>query len=380
MTICSRCIYDESLKGISFDANGVCNYCKQIDLLQEEYGTGRKKGIDKINRIFTSIKSEGKNKKYDCVIGISGGTDSSYILLKAKENGLNPLAVHYDNTWNTSVATQNISKITRSLKIDLYTYVVDNIEIDDIKKAFLLSGVVEFDVDTDLGFVQVLRMTAAKYGVKYILEGHSYIEEGISPIGSNYFDGAYISDIHHKYGTKKMKTFPNMTFWTFLKWIIIYRQKFIRPLWYIDYDKEKAKVELNQKTGWQDYSGHHLENRSSAFAHTIWIPQRYGIDYRMLVLAARSRAKKISREKAIKEFKKGPKIDEDLIKYVKKRLSLSDNEYYEIMNSKKRSWNEFKTYKKRFERLKFLFFCCSQLNLVPKSFYLKYCFPIKDSK
>jgi hypothetical protein len=378
MKMCSRCIYDETTNGIFFDKNDVCNYCKQVELLQDEYGTGEEKGISKLNKIYTKIKKDGKYKKYDCVIGVSGGTDSSYILLKAKESGLNPIAVHYDNTWNSSVATQNISKITESLGVDLHTHVVNNIEIDDIKKAFLLSGVAEFDTDTDLAFVQVLRMAAAKYGVKYILEGHSFIEEGISPIGSNYFDGAYIADIHNKYGTKKRKTYPNMSFWTFLKWIIIYRQKFIRPLWYLDYDKEKAKIELNQKTGWNDYNGHHLENRGSAFAHSIWIPQRYGIDYRILVLAARARSAKISREKALFEFKKGPTIDKDLIEYVKKRLSLTNNEYNLIMNAKRRSWKEFKTYKVRFEKFKLLFYICSKFNLIPKSFYLKYCFPIKE--
>ena len=139
MKMCSRCIYDETTNGIFFDKNDVCNYCKQVELLQDEYGTGEEKGISKLNKIYTKIKKDGKYKKYDCVIGVSGGTDSSYILLKAKESGLNPIAVHYDNTWNSSVATQNISKITESLGVDLHTHVVNNIEIDDIKKAFLLS-------------------------------------------------------------------------------------------------------------------------------------------------------------------------------------------------------------------------------------------------
>ena len=380
MKICSRCIYDETTNGIDFNLEGICNYCRQVDMLKEEYGTGQEKGISELKRLYSEIKKRGKGKKYDCVIGVSGGIDSSYILLKAKENGLKPLAVHYDNTWNSSVATQNISKITKALDIDLYTHVVNNIEIDDIKKAFVLSGVAEFDTDTDLAFVQVLRTAAAKYSVKYILEGHSFIEEGISPIGSNYFDGAYIADIHDKFGTKKRKTYPNMTFWVFLKWIVLYNQKFLRPLWYIDYDKENAKIELNKKTGWEDYSGHHLENRASAFAHTTWIPQRYGIDYRILVLAAKVRSNKISRQKALLEFNKGPKIDLDLIEFVKKRLSLNDDQYTSLMNAKRRSWREFKTYKTRFERLRILFFIFSKLNLIPKSFYLKYCFPIKASK
>ena len=380
MKICSKCIYDETISGITFDDNNVCNYCKQVDELKNDFGTGIPKGVNKLKQIFTEIKKAGKNKKYDCIIGVSGGTDSSYLLLMAKEKGLNPLAVHYDNTWNSAVATQNIAKITKSLDIDLYTHVVNNLEIDDIKKAFVMSGVVEFDTDTDLAFVQVLRTAAAKYGVKYILEGHSFVEEGISPIGTNYFDGAYIKDIHKKFGKKKMETYPIMTFFVFLKWIVIYRQKFIRPLWYIDYDKEEAKLELIKKTGWQDYGGHHLENKGSAFAHSIWIPQRYGIDYRILVLSAKVRSGKMHRDLAISEYLKGPDIELDLIEYVKKRLTLSDKEYIAVMKAKKRSWIEFKTYKKSFERLRFLFFIFSKFNLIPKSFYLKYCFPIRKNK
>jgi tRNA(Ile)-lysidine synthase TilS/MesJ len=379
MIVCSKCIYNEQISGIKFDKYNICNYCKQIAQLKKDYGTGTEVGKQKIKEIFFEIKKIGRNKKYDCIIGVSGGTDSSYLLMKAIDWGLRPLAVHYDNTWNSAIATQNVAKITKALNVDLYTHVVNNVEIDDIKKAFLLSGVAEFDTDTDLAFVQVLRTAAAKFNVKYILEGHSFIEEGISPIGTNYFDGAYIADIHKKFGTMKMNTYPNMTFFSFLKWIIVYRQKFIRPLWYMPYSKDEARDELKKRTDWKYYGGHHLENRGSAFAHSVWIPERYGIDYRILVLAAKVRSKKMKRNVAIKEFLKSPQKDKELVQYVKKRLSLSDKEYSDIMSGKKRTWVEFKTYKKRFENLKFLFFLFSKFNLVPKSFYLKYCFPVRRS-
>ena len=156
-------------------------------------------------------------------------------------------SVHYDNTWNSAVASINIQKVTKSLDVDLYTHVVNNVEVDDIKLSFLKSGVPEFDADTDIAFVQVLREAAAKFNIKYILEGHSFTEEGISPIGSNYLDGAYVNDIHKKYGSMKSKTFPNMTFCQFMKWIIFYRQKFIRPLWYINYSKNDAIEQLTKR-------------------------------------------------------------------------------------------------------------------------------------
>ena len=138
-------------------------------------------------------------------------------------------------------------------------------------------------------------MVAAKFRVKYIFEGHSYIEEGMTPTGSNYLDGGYVASIHNKYGSMKRKSFPNMTFYQFLKWTIVYQQQFIRPFWYIDYSKEEARKELIEKTGWIYYGGHHLENRASSFAHLSWLPKKFNIDYRNMTLSAKVRNGKLSR-------------------------------------------------------------------------------------
>lgn len=375
--ICERCIYSTRIPSISFDESGVCNYCKQVDELAVEYGTLTNLGQGKLDAIISEIKNAGKNKKYDCVVGLSGGTDSSFLLMKACDWGLRPLAVHYDNTWNTAVASENIRKVTSALNVDLYTYVIDHKEHDAIKLAFMRSGVQEFDTDTDLAFVQVLRSAAAKHGVTYILEGHSFMEEGISPPNDNYFDGGYIKDIFSRFGRGRMKTYPLMSFWQFLKWIMLYRQKFIRPLWYFRYSKSEAQRELTERTGWNNYAGHHLENRASAFAHQIWIPRRYGMDYRILTLAARVRTGQISREDGIASYHSPLEGNEELEEYVRKRLELTEFEYQELMSGQKRSWREFHTYKRRFEVLRPLFSVFAKAQLVPKSFYLKYCFPIE---
>lgn len=374
---CTRCIYNSNTPGITFDEQGICNYCKQVDQLIETYQTGLPNGEKKLNVILEEIKAAGKRKQYDCIIGVSGGTDSSYLLLKAIEWGLRPLAVHYDNTWNSAIATENIRKVTTKLNIDLVTYVVDNKEADDIWRSFLLAGVPEFDASTDIAFVQVLRSTAAKYGIKYILEGHSFKAEGISPQGKNYFDGKYIQCIHKQYGKIKMKTFPNLTFFQFMKWVLLYRQKFIRPLWYIEYSKPTARNILHEKTGWIYYGGHHLENRATSFLHTIYNPQKFGIDNRNWSLAAEVRSGVLSKEEALKIYSTPIEVDSELLTYVKKRLNLSDEEYKAIMEGPKRSFRDFKTYKKRFERLRPLFYILAKANLVTMSFYLKYCFPHK---
>jgi len=377
--ICSRCIYDDSMSSISFDEHGVCNFCHMVDSLIAEYKTGMPEGEKKFREITEEIKKAGKGKEYDCVIGVSGGTDSSYLVYLAICMGLRPLAVHYDNTWNTGIATENIRKVLGSLNVDLYTHVVDNREIDDIYKAFFKAGVPELDAATDIGLTETLYRAADKYGVKYILEGHSFMAEGITPLGKNYFDGKYISAIHRMNGKLKMQTFPNMPFWTFIKWIVLKRIKKIRPFWYINYSKEDARAFLEKEYGWQYYGGHHLENRLNAFNHSYHLPRKFSIDFRNNSLSASVRTGKISREQAIDEYYNHPPyIEPELIEYFKKRLDYSDEEFDRIMADKPHYSTEFPTYKKRFERLRPFFYLLYKAHLVPKSFYLKYCFPSKQ--
>ncbi len=374
---CSICIYDETVANIYFDQYGVCNYCNMIEQLKKDYKTGTPEGEKVFLKIIEQIKIDGSGKPYDCVVGVSGGTDSSYMLIKAIEWGLRPLAVHYDNTWNTAIATENIRKILQKLNIDLYTHVVNNKESDDIIKSFFLANVPEIDGPTDIALAEVLYRAADKYNVKYILEGHSFITEGVSPLGSAYVDGKYIRSIHRKFGTLPMKTFPNMDFYSFLKWVLFKRIKKIRPYWYINYSKEEARELLQNEYGWTYYGGHHLENRITAFNHSVYFPQKFNIDQRNNTLSALVRNKKISKEQAIEEYKTIPIVEPELINYFKKRLKLTDSEYESIMKGERRYWYDYPTYKKRFERLRPLFHILAKANLVPMSFYLKYCFPAK---
>jgi N-acetyl sugar amidotransferase len=370
--ICSRCIYDERVAGILFDEEGVCNYCKMTDRLKNDYATGKPEGEARLMEIIDQIKKAGKNKKYDCIVGVSGGTDSSYMLAKAIQWGLRPLAAHYDNTWNSAIATENIRKVLGKLKVDLYTHVVDNKESDDIFKSFLLANVPELDGPTDIALAEVLYRAANKYDVKYILEGHSYITEGISPLGKFYIDGKYIKTIHKQFGKVKMKTFPNMPFFTFMKWIILKRIKKIRPFWYISYSKEEARTYLEKEFGWQYYGGHHLENRMTAFFHSYYMPRKFGIDYRNNSLSASVRAGLMDREDAIKEYQTLPHMEPELLDYFKKRLNLTNEEFENAMTGPKKFYRDYKTYKRLFERLRPLFYVLAKTNLVPMSFYIKY--------
>lgn len=372
---CTRCMYDEYVPKISFDEQGVCNYCKMIDEVDAVYKAGTPEAEAEFESIVAKIKADGQGKKYDVVIGVSGGTDSSYMVYKAVQMGLRPLAVHYDNTWNSAIATENIRKVLQALNVDLYTYVVDNKEMDDIFKSFLAADVPDLDSPTDLALAEVLYRAASKYKVNYIFEGHSYKTEGISPLGYNYIDGQYIKSVHRKFGTLKMKTFPNMDFFSFMKWIAVKKIKKIRPLWYINYNKEEARVLLEREFGWQYYGGHHLENRMTAFYHSYYNPVKFGVDQRNNSLSAMVRSGHMDKHAAIEEYVQPPYMEEELLSYFLKRMKLTQEQLDTIMAGPRKTYRDYKTYKQRFEQLRPFFYGLAKANLVPMSFYLKYCFP-----
>ncbi|MDC1213980.1 hypothetical protein N8000_05845 [Rhodospirillales bacterium] len=373
LKICSRCVYNETVPGIEFDAHGICNYCKMHDDLDQRHPVGHK-GDAYLREIAEEMRKAGRGKEFDCIVGVSGGCDSSYMLYYAKEiMGLRPLAVHYDNTWNSGIASQNIYKMCTALDVKLETYVVDNVEADDILMAFMKAGIKEIDAATDLGLAATLYMACEKHGVRYILEGHSFRTEGVSPLGWAYFDGKFIASVHKAFGTVRMKTYPNLTFYRFLKWSIFNQIKRYRPLWHIDYNKESTKRFLSDRFGWNWYGGHHLENRTAAISHLYIFPQQANIDLRLLGHAALTRIGQMSRDEALLDLKNPPVCPDDLMQTFCVRLGITESEFEAYMDVPSASWTTFQTYKKWFEFLRPVFWLLMKLDRVPESFYMKYC-------
>jgi len=374
LQVCTRCTYDQTIPRIAFDTEGVCNYCHIHDELVEQYPDGEE-GARQLEQLADEIKAAGKGKKYDCVVGVSGGCDSSFLVIKAIELGLRPLAVHFDNTWNSPIATQNIYTVLDKLNVDLYTYVVNNREFDDILRAFVLSGLRDVDAPTDLGLATVLYRAARKFGVKYIIEGHSFRTEGIAPLDWNYMDGRYIKSVHKMHGRRPMKTYPNMPIHHFVSWIALHGIKRVRPLYYTTYDKEATKAMLAQNYGWQWYGGHHLENRWTSFWYQYFLPRRGNSDLRQLGHAALVRSGQHSREHALRLLWEPVICPPELLQLVCKRLELSPAELDAAVDQPEKTWREFPNYKKDFERLRPLFAVLVKTGRVPKSFYMKFCFP-----
>lgn len=375
ITICSRCVYDETVPDITFDQDGVCNYCHLHDSLELQYPTGAE-GAAKLDALLADIKRSGEGKKFDCVVGVSGGCDSSYLLHQMVEHGLRPLAVHFDNTWNSPIATQNIYKVLGKLGVELYTHVVDNKEFDDIYRSFLLAGLKDAEGVTDIGLASTMYMAAEKYGIKYIVEGHSFRTEGISPLGWLYMDGKLTASVHRQFGRLPMKTFPNMTLQRFLRWTTVRSIRRVRPLYYMDYDKDAARQMLSERYGWQWYGGHHLENRLTAFYHSYYLPQRFQSDYRLLGHAALVRSKQLTRDEALKMLDEPPEIADEILALVKKRFGFTEEQFEQVMEAPQHTWREYPTYKPTFERLRPLFYLLTKAGRVPESFYIKFCFPM----
>lgn len=369
--ICTRCIYDASVPSINFDEDGVCNYCRQIEALEHEYPTG-KEGKARIEKMAAEMKAAGSGRRYDALIGVSGGCDSSYLAHSMSQYGLRVLAVHFDNTWNSTIATENIHNVLEKLGIDLFTIVVDNKEYDDIYRSFFKAGVKDLETPTDIGLATTMYKAAEKYGIKYMIEGHSFRTEGVAPLGWIYMDGKYIQSVQKQFGMHPLKTFPNLWLTDFLRWMLFSRIKKVRPLYYMDYDKEAAKKLLTEKYGWQWYGGHHLENRFTAFYHSYFLPVRWGIDFRIAGYSAYCRNAWMTREEALRLMQEPPHIEPDLVDFVKKRLGFSDAEFAVLMNLPKKTYKDYKTYKQTFERLRPFFWLMYKLELVPKSFYMKY--------
>lgn len=331
--ICTRCVMDSEATIIDFDPKGVCNYCRQFDLLCKNFPDSE--GLDsKLQLILNSIRKHNKNRKYNCVIGVSGGTDSTYLLYLAKKWNLRPLVVHFDNGWNSEIAVQNIHKAMKFTGFDLETYVVNWEDFKDIQISFLKASVPEAEIPTDFGIYGILYKLASHQNIKYILLGESFREEGIVPFNWAYSDNKYVTSIQKTFSKKELKTYPFLPPWKKAYYLFWKRIIVIRPLNYVHYHKEEAKKILSKAMGWVDYGGHHHESIYSRFYISWLAPVKFKMDRRKVNLSAKIRLNKISRELALEELKK-PILPSVMIEndkyYVAKKLGMTIEEFEKII-------------------------------------------------
>jgi N-acetyl sugar amidotransferase len=368
---CTRCIYHNEIPAISFDDEGVCNYCRQYDEMNIQYPVGDE-GWKKLVEMADMMKRDGKGKPYDVVIGVSGGCDSSYMLHLAKQLGLRPLAAHFDNTWNSTIAVENIKVVLEKLNVDLYTHVADNYEVSDIMKSLMKASVPEIEAGTDLALATVHYMAAEKFNIKYIWEGHSFRTEGISPPGWFYMDAKYITEIHKKFGSVPIKTVPLLYMNKWFKWMLVNKIKKLRPLYYLDYNKEKTKQFLSEEYGWKWYGGHHMENRTAYFCNNYYLTHKFNIDLRWSEYSALVRSGQLNRADALANILHPKPFDQDILEEVHTRLHLTSEEFNDLMALPKKSYRDYPTYKETFIRMRPIFWVLYKLGYVTRSFYDKF--------
>jgi len=283
--ICTNCVMDTTDSKIVFDEKGVCDHCNTYYAAIEQvwnYGKGREKELEKI---IDSIKKEGKGKDFDCLMGMSGGIDSSYLLYVMKEKyGLRPLVFHVDAGWNSQIAVNNIERLIDGLDLDLYTEVINWEEIKDLQLAFFKSGVPHIDVPQDHAFFATMYKFASKHKIKYILTGGNFSTECVrNPLEWMYYqsDSIQLRDIHEQFGTRPLKTYPvTKILWHKLYLPYLKGIKLLRPLDFVPYDKDAAMRLLVDKFGYQKYPQKHFESRFTRFYESFWLPKRFGYDTR----------------------------------------------------------------------------------------------------
>lgn len=347
--ICVNCVMDISDPDIQFDADGVCHHCRRYDEVVRNLVHSGDEGRRRLSQVVQLIKREGAGKEYDCIIGVSGGVDSTYVAYKVKELGLRPLAVHLDNGWDSELAVKNIETALRTLDIDLDTYVLDWEEFRDLQLAFLKASTPDSEVPTDHAIVSVMRMTAERLGVRYVISGfNARTESHLPPAWSQgHYDWKYIRSIHDRFGTVPLKGFPRTGLLAFHR--SYFAQVRLDILNYLDYVKTDAMKVLESELGWRYYGGKHYESIYTRFYQGYLLPKKFGYDKRRTHLSSLICSGEITREEALRELETETypvNLQQEDREYVLKKLGLSDAQFEGLMRLPRKSYWDYPSYGK----------------------------------
>ena len=346
---CTRCVMDTTDSKITFDANGVCDHCRNFDKNIAPYWKPQENRFDELEQMAQKIRNKGKGKKYDCILGLSGGADSSYLAYVAKEiMNLRPLVVVVDTGWNLNVAVENIEKIVKGLDLDMYTEVVNWKEMADLQLAFFKASISSQDFPQDHAIFAGLYNYAVKNKIKYVLTGSNSATEFIRPpVEWIYLNDLTMAlDIHRKFGQRKLKTFPTCSMLKYrLLYKYIYGMERVFPLDYVVYNKAEAEELLYKKFGWTKYANKHYENVFTRFFEGYYLPHKFGFDTRKNVYSNEILVGTMKREEAIKKLEEIPYDEEQMLldkEYIAKKLGISVIEFDKIIESPNKTPDDYR--------------------------------------
>jgi len=345
--ICSVSIMDnEADPDITFDEKGICNYYYEYQKKAPQRLYNAEKDSNRLQELISKIKKSAEGKDYDCLIGISGGVDSTYVAYKVKELGLRPLAIHFDNGWNSELAIKNIEKTLKKLDIDLYTYVINWQEFRSLQIAFLRASTPDGEIPTDHAIFALLFQVASQHNIKYIINGNNFATESVLPKTWSYghIDWKYVKFINKAFGTNKLKHYPYLTIWKYFYYTLIKRIKIVSILNYMTYDKSVAMELLKEKLGWTYYGGKHYESVYTRFYQGFLLPEKFRIDKRRAHLSSLIFSSQISRENALAEIHR-PIYPEGLLQedynFVLKKLGFTKDEFDAILALPNKTYRDY---------------------------------------
>lgn len=348
--ICSYCIMDTSDPAISFDDRGRCDYCRNFEVNILPTWRGGRGHEEALNALARRIREDGRGKEFDCIIGLSGGLDSSYAAYVAKEKmGLRPLLFHVDAGWNTDQAVGNIEKLIKGLGVELFTDVIDWEEVKDLQVAFLRSGIPDQDLVQDAAFFSSLYRFARRYGVKHIITGSNYSTECCREPeawgGYLGIDTLLFRDIHRRFGSRPLRNFPLIDIFRYkFFYQMILGMKVHHPLNLVPYVKKDAEEELGRLFGWQPFKHKHHESRFTRFYEDYWLPRRFGYEKRRAHFSSLILTGQMSREEALDRISR-PEMDEHFLEqefeYVAHKLDLTVDELRKIFNEPKKTYRDY---------------------------------------
>ncbi len=367
---CVRCVMDTTDFEIQFDLQGVCNHCKSYEEKAARILHYDESGQRELKQLVEAIKLSGKEQPYDCVIGISGGVDSTYIAYLVKQLDLRPLAVHLDNGWDSELAVNNIEKVLKRLEIDLYTYVLDWEEFKRLQRSFLEASVPDAEIPTDHAIGAIVYRVAVEHNIKYVISGSNIVTEGILPSTWTYGvgDWHYIKSVSKEFGGSTPLKYPHYSFFDLAYYSLIKGIKTFRLLDYHPYIKSDAMRILQESLGWQYYGGKHYESIYTRFFQGYILPRKFNIDKRKAHLSTLICSGQMTREEALHELNNNPYTQQmqlDDRDYVIKKLGLTENEFEKIMKLPVKSSYDYPTMRNTLEKVRWVARSLRRFHLLP---------------
>lgn len=356
--VCTRCVMDTSDPHIEFNSEGVCNHCREFDDVTSKHWHPNEEGEGLLNDICDEVRKAGKKNEYDCILGLSGGIDSTYLALKVRDLGLRPLVVHVDGGWNSELAVHNIERVVNHCNYDLHTQVIDWNEMRDLQVAYLRSEVANQDVPQDHAFFASLYRFAVKNRIRYVISGGNIATESVFPKAWHHaaMDGDSLHDIHRRFGKVKLKTYPTINiFQYYIYFPFIYKMKTIRPLNYMAYDKQKALSYLQDAIGYKDYGRKHGESIFTKFFQNYYLPKKFGYDKRRPHLSSQILSGGIDRQRALSLLEEplyNPQELREDMAYVAKKLLITVDELELLSCGPGKEYQEYKNWDRKYKIIK----------------------------